>query len=445
MSTRPTITEQVPDPDEAREEGHRKIEWARQHMPILERLREEFEADQPLAGERIGMAMHVEAKTAVLVETLAAGGGEVAITGCNPLSTHDDVSVALDSHDRIASYAKRGVDEDAYYEGIEAVIAHEPTITVDDGMDLVAAIHEDYPELIESIVGGCEETTTGVHRLRAMDEDDALNYPVFAVNDTPMKRLFDNVHGTGESSLANIAMTTNLSFAGKTVVVAGFGYCGKGVAKKAAGQNATVVVTEVDSRRALEAHMEGYDVMPMAEAAEVGDVFVTTTGNRDVITADHFPEMNDGVVLANAGHFDIEIDLDALSDLAVDRYEARDGVEAYELEDGTRINVLAEGRLVNLASPIALGHPVEVMDQSFGVQAVCVRELVENSETRSASDNSSGQGPREDGDDYGPGVHEVPDHLDRLVAETKLEAEGIEIDELTAEQREYMDSWEHGT
>jgi adenosylhomocysteinase len=281
--------------------------------------------------------------------------------------------------------------------------------------------------LIDSIVGGCEETTTGVHRLRSMDADGALRYPVFAVNDTPMKRLFDNVHGTGESALANIAMTTNLSFAGKNVVVSGFGHCGKGVAKKAAGQNADVIVTEVDPRRALEAHMEGYDVMPMDEAAKVGDVFVTTTGNRDVITADHFPHMEDGALLANAGHFDIEIDLDGLSDLAVAQREVRDGVREYELEDGTRLNVLAEGRLVNLAGPIALGHPVEVMDQSFGIQAVCVRELAEN------------------GDDYGPGVHEVPDRLDREVAETKLAAEGIEIDELTPEQREYMDSWEHGT
>jgi len=250
---------------------------------------------------------------------------------------------------------------------------------------------------------------------------------VFAVNDTPMKRLFDNVHGTGESSLANVAMTTNLSFAGKTVVVAGFGYCGKGVARKAAGQNANVVVTEVDPRRALEAHMEGYEVLPMEEAAAEGDVFVTTTGNRDVVTAEHFRRMDDGVVLANAGHFDVEINLDELSEMAVEEREARDGVRAYELDDGRRINVLAEGRLVNLASPVALGHPVEVMDQSFGVQAVCVRELVEN------------------GDEYDAGVHDVPDALDREVAETKLDAEGIDIDALTGEQAEYMDSWQHGT
>ncbi|WP_138796482.1 adenosylhomocysteinase [Halostella sp. PRR32] len=423
----PAISEQLDDVETARQEGRRKMDWARQHMPILESLREEFETERPLDGERIGMAMHVEAKTAVLVELLATGGAEVAITGCNPLSTHDDVSAALDANDSITSYAKREVDDEEYYAAIEAVIAHEPTLTVDDGMDMVAAIHEDYPELIDGIVGGCEETTTGVHRLRAMDDDGELKYPVFAVNDTPMKQLFDNVHGTGESSLANIAMTTNLSWAGKNVVISGHGYVGKGVAKKAAGQNANVIVTEVEPRRALEAHMEGYDVMPMAEAAEVGDVFITTTGNRDVITGEHYPKMKDGVLLANAGHFDIEIDLDALSDLAVSEREARDGVHEYELEDGTRLNVLAEGRLVNLASPIAMGHPVEVMDQSFGIQAACVREIVANPE------------------EYDAGVHDVPDDLDREVAEIKLAAEGVEFDDLTDEQREYMGSWQHGT
>ncbi len=421
------VSADLADVDSLREEGRRKMDWARQHMPILGSLRETFEDERPFEGERIGMAMHVEAKTAVLAETLAAAGAEVAITGCNPLSTHDDVSAALDAVEGVTSYARRGVDDEEYYEAIESVIDHEPTITVDDGMDLVAAIHEDYPELIDTIVGGAEETTTGVHRLRAMDEDDELDYPVFAVNDTPMKRLFDNVHGTGESSLASIAMTTNLSWAGKTVVVAGYGYCGKGVAKKAAGQNADVIVTEVEPRRALEAHMEGYEVMPMAEAAAEGDVFLTTTGNRDVIVEEHFEAMQDGVLLANAGHFDVEIDLDALDDLAVDSYEARDGVQAYEMADGRRLNVLAEGRLVNLATPVALGHPVEVMDQSFGIQAVVVRELVEN------------------GDAYEPGVHDVPDELDKEVAEIKLAAEGVEFDELTDTQAEYMDSWQHGT
>jgi adenosylhomocysteinase len=421
------ISEQLGDAPAARETGRRKMAWARQHMPIMSELRERFEADQPFAGERIGMAMHVEAKTAILAETLAAGGAEVAITGCNPLSTHDDVSAALDAVDGVTSYARHGVDDDEYYTAIEAVVGHEPTLTVDDGGDLVFAIHEDYPGLLDTILGGCEETTTGVHRLRAMDADGALEYPMFAVNDTPMKRLFDNVHGTGESALAAIAMTTNLSWAGKTVVVAGFGYCGKGVARKASGQNADVIVTEIDPRRALEAHMEGYDVMPMAEAASEGDVFVTTTGNRDVVVEEHFEAMQDGAVLANAGHFDIEIDLDALAGLAVDTYEARDGVRAYELADGRRLHVLAEGRLVNLASPVSLGHPVEVMDQSFGVQAVCAREIVANA------------------DDYGPGVHEVPDDLDREVAEIKLAAADVSIDGLTDTQREYMDSWQHGT
>jgi adenosylhomocysteinase len=419
------ITARLDDPASARESGRQKIDWAREHMPICAALREEFAETQPLAGQRLGMAMHVEATTAVLTETLAAAGAEVAITGCNPLSTHDDVSAALDAGENITSYAERGVDDEEYYDAIEAVISHEPTITVDDGMDMVAAIHDDHPELVDSILGGCEETTTGVHRLRAMDDDGALDYPVFAVNDTPMKRLFDNVHGTGESALAAIAMTTNLSWAGKTVVVAGYGFCGRGVAKKAAGQNAQVVVTEVDPRRALEAHMEGYEVLPMKEAATEGDVFITTTGNRDVLTAEHFERMQDGALLANAGHFDVEIDLDALAEMAETTREARPGVREYELADGARLNVLAEGRLVNLAAPVALGHPVEVMDQSFGVQAVCVREL-----TR---------------EEYEPGVHDVPDALDREVAEIKLDAEGLAIDELSSAQTDYMDSWDHGT
>jgi adenosylhomocysteinase len=423
----PTITEQLDDPDESRASGRKKIEWARQHMPIMTSLAEEFAAEQPLEGETVAMAMHVEAKTAVLTEVLAEGGAEVAITGCNPLSTHDDVSAALDATDGITSYAKHDVDDEEYYSAIKATIGHDPTITVDDGGDLVMAIHEDYPELIDSIVGGCEETTTGVHRLRSMDADGELKYPMFAVNDTPMKRLFDNVHGTGEATLSNIAMTTNLSFASKNVVVAGYGYCGRGVAKKAAGQNANVIITEIEPRRALEAHMEGYEVCTMDEAAAKGDIFVTTTGNRDIITEEHFEKMKDGVVLANSGHFNVEINLEDLDSLAETRQEVRDGVEEFRLPDGRRINVLADGRLVNLASPVAMGHPVEVMDQSFGVQAVSVRELVENS------------------DDYGPGVHEVPDDLDKEVAEIKLAAEGIDIDEPTDEQIEYMESWQHGT
>ncbi|WP_181687337.1 adenosylhomocysteinase [Halorhabdus salina] len=421
------ISERVEDPEAKRESGRQKIEWAREHMPICAALREEFEAEQPLAGETVGMAMHVEATTAVLAETMAAGGAEVAITGCNPLSTHDDVSVALDAQDSITSYAERGVEDDAYYGAIDAVLEHEPTITVDDGADLVFRVHEEYPELIDSIVGGCEETTTGVHRLRSMDADGALEYPMFAVNDTPMKRLFDNVHGTGEASLVSIELTTNLAIAGKTIVVGGFGQCGKGVAKKARGMNADVIVTEIEPRQALEAHMEGFRVMPMAEAAKEGDLFVTTTGNRDVITREHFEEMDDGVVLANAGHFDVEINLEHLDDMAEEVLDAREGVRGYVMPDGRQLNVIAEGRLVNLASPVAEGHPVEVMDQSFAIQAVSAREMVQN------------------GDEYSAGVYNVPDRLDREVAEIKLDAEGVRFDEVTDAQREYMESWQHGT
>ena len=407
------------------EEGRRKIDWAREHTPILERVRERYLDDKPLEGKTVGMAMHVEAKTAVLAELIAEGGAEVAITGCNPLSTHDDVSAALDATDGVYSYAERGVDRDEYYEALDAVIEHEPDVTVDDGADLIFRIHEEYPEMVDGIVGGCEETTTGVHRLRAMEKDDALRYPVFAVNDTPMKRQFDNVHGTGESSLSSIAMTTNLLFAGKTVVVGGYGHCGRGVAKKADGLGANVVVTEVDPRLALEAHMEGYDVKTMNEAAAEADFIVTTTGNRDVVTQDDFERMNDGVVLANAGHFDVEINLEQLEDYATNEREVRDGVREYETPDGRRINVLAEGRLVNLATPVSLGHPAEVMDQSFGVQALCVERVLDGG--------------------FDAGVHEVPDDIDRRVAEIKLDALGVEIDELSDEQREYMSSWQHGT
>jgi adenosylhomocysteinase len=422
-----TIDERLDDPAAARAEGRRKMDWAEAHMPILSELRDSFAAAEPLAGERIAMAMHVEAKTAVLVELLAVGGADVAIAGCNPLSTQDDVSAALHAVDGVTSYAAHGVDTDEYYDAIEAVVGVDPTITVDDGADMVTHIHDEHPDLIPQLKGGCEETTTGVHRLRSMADDGALEYPVFAVNDTPMKTLFDNVHGTGESVLTNIAMTTNLSIAGKTVVVAGYGYCGRGVAKKAAGMNADVIVAEVDPRRALEAHMEGHDVMPVAEAASEGDVFVTTTGNRDVITREDFERMADGALLANAGHFDVEINLEQLGELATSHREVREGVEEYELPDGRRLNVLAEGRLVNLAGPLSMGHPVEVMDQSFGIQAVCVRELAANAEP------------------YGAGVHDVPDRLDRDVAEVKLAAEDIAIDDLSDEQREYMDSWDHGT
>ena len=420
-----TITARLDDAAGAREAGDRKLDWARDHMPIAAALRERFEAEQPLSGERVGMAMHVEAKTGILVELIAAGGAEVALAGCNPLSTQDDVSAALDAQDGITSYAWHDVDDEEYYGAMDAVAQFEPTITVDDGCDLVTLLHDEYPDLADTVVGGCEETTTGVHRLRAMAADGALDYPVFAVNDTPMKRLFDNVHGTGESVLANVAMTTNLTVAGKTVVVAGYGHCGRGVARKADGMDAHVVVTEVDPRKALEAHMDGHEVLPMREAAAEGDLFVTTTGNRDVIVGEHFEAMTDGAVLCNAGHFDVEVDVDELEARATSRREVRPGVEEFEMPDGRRLHLLAEGRLVNLAGPLSMGHPVEVMDQSFGIQALCVRELAES--------------------DLEPGVHDVPDAVDREVARVKLEAEGIEHDALTDRQEEYLGSWQHGT
>jgi adenosylhomocysteinase len=414
--------------------GRAKVDWARSHAPILAAVRETFAEAEPLAGHRIGMAVHVEASTAVLAETLAAGGAEVAITGCNPLSTHDDVSAALDATDGITSYAERGVDDDAYYDAIDAVLGHEPTITIDDGGDLVFRLHEHHPDLIDTVVGGTEETTTGVHRLRAMADDGALDCPVVAVNDTPTKRLFDNVHGTSESVLTAVASTTNLAVAGSTVVVAGYGHCGRGLARKAAGWGAHVIVTEVDPRRALRAHMAGHAVMPTREAAAEADLVVTTTGNRDVVPLAAIKRLPDGAVLANAGHFDVEIDLDGLADVAVEARDVRDGVREYTLDDGRRINVLAAGRLVNLAAPTAQGHPIEVMDQSFGVQALCARDLA-----RLADD------PDTSGLDATPGVHEVPDAIDREVAEIKLDAEGIAIDDLTDAQREYLDGWQHGT
>ena len=421
------IRAQLADPESASKDGRRKIDWARSHMPILQSIRSDFQETQPLEGARIGMAMHVEAKTAVLVETLAAGGAKVDITGCNPLSTHDDVSAALDGVDGVKSFAKRGVDDQEYYKAIDAVIQEEPDITIDDGGDLVFRIHEAYPRLLDTVLGGCEETTTGVHRLRAMDHDGALEYPMIAVNDTPMKRLFDNVHGTGDSALASIAMTTNVAWAGSTVVVAGYGYCGQGVARKAQGQNARVIVTEVEPRRALAAHMDGFEVLPMHNAAEIGDIFITTTGNTHVLRGDHFDRMQDGVIMANAGHFDVEIVLDELAERAVGERTVRDGIQQYELADGRCLNVLADGRLVNLATPVSLGHPIEVMDQSFGVQAVCALDLLEEP------------------DRYPPGVHDVPDELDREVAEIKLAAEGVQYDTLTDQQEDYLAGWEHGT
>jgi adenosylhomocysteinase len=405
--------------------GDLKIAWARQYMPVLSSLRKRFEEEKPLAGMTIGMALHVEAKTAVLVETLAAGGAEVHITGCNPLSTQDDVSAALNTREGVHSYARRGASVEEYYAAIDRVLDARPAITIDDGMDLIYRIHTERREVLETIIGGCEETTTGIHRLRAMARDGMLKFPVIAVNDTPMKRYFDNVHGTGESALAAIMITTNVLIAGKRIVVAGYGYCGRGLAQKVKSIGARVIVTEVDPRRALQAHMDGFDVMTMDQAAPLGDLFITTTGNTDVITRRHFPRLKDGAILANAGHFNVEIDVRWLEEHA-DSIQRRDGIDTYFL-GGKAVHVLAEGRLVNLATPKGMGHPIEVMDLSFSVQALSTRYIAEH------------------GRELSPGVHDVPATIDEGVALLKLTALGLEIDRLTPEQERYMSSWEIGT
>jgi adenosylhomocysteinase len=405
--------------------GMQKIEWARQYMPVLGAIRERFSHEQPLAGTRIGMALHVEAKTANLVATLVSGGAEVFITGCNPLSTQDDVAAALNSMEGVECYAKRGASVDEYYAAIDRVLDAQPGITVDDGMDLIHRIHTKRTELITKVTGGCEETTTGVHRLRAMARDHQLKFPVIAVNDTPMKRFFDNVHGTGESALTAIMVTTNVLMAGKCVVVAGYGFCGRGLARKLHGLGARVIVTEIDPRRALEAYMDGFLVMPMDDAVKKGEIFITTTGNTSVITSRHFSRMRDGAILANAGHFNVEIDVKWLEEHA-DRIERRDGIDSYQFGP-KKLHVLAEGRLVNLASPKGMGHPVEVMDLSFALQALCVLYIVDH------------------GRDLRPGVYNVPESIDEDVAQTKLKALGLAIDSLTREQEHYMASWDEGT
>ncbi len=404
------------------ESGNMKIEWARNHMPVLAHVREEFITGQPLVGHTVGMALHVEAKTAVLVETLAAGGAQVAICGCNPLSTQDDVAQALDTRDNIRCYANHACSNDEYYIAIDAVLDHKPDITIDDGGDLIFKLHTERQDMMPDILGACEETTTGVHRLKSMERDGALKIPVIAVNDALTKFLFDNRYGTGQSSWDGIIRTTNLLVAGKNVVIAGYGWCGRGTAMRAVGLGANVIVTEIDPIRALEARMDGYRVMPMIEAAAIGEIFVTTTGNVDILTREHFEVMKDGAILANAGHFNVEINLDELKAMATSTKKARNNIMEYNI-DGRRINVLADGRLVNLAA--GDGHPAEVMDMSFANQALCVEHIATHKLT--------------------PGVHPVPQHIDMKVAGLKLEALEISIDKIKPHQFEYMDGWETGT
>lgn len=407
---------------EMQESGRLKIEWAKKHMPVLNQIKEDFEKTKPLAGHKIAMALHVEAKTAVLVETLAAGGAVVAITGCNPLSTQDDVAAALNQSENITCYAKYDCTNEEYYNAIDKVLETEPDITIDDGADLIFKIHKERRDLIPKIIGGCEETTTGIHRLLGMEKDGALEMAVLAVNDAKTKFLFDNRYGTGQSAWDGIMRTTNLLVAGKTVVVGGYGWCGRGVAMRAAGLGAEVIVTEIDPTRALEARMDGYRVMPMIKAAEIGDIFVTTTGNRDIITDIHFEKMKDGALLANAGHFNVEINLESLKKNASEIKTVRKNIVEYTVS-GKRIHVIADGRLVNLAA--GDGHPAEVMDMSFANQALGVKYIAENKLSH--------------------GVHKVPEEIDTLVALLKLKSMDIEIDSLTERQKSYMDDWEEGT
>ena len=405
--------------------GKLKIEWAAQYMPVLAAIRKQFEKERPFAGMTIGMALHVEAKTANLVSALAAGGAEVHITGCNPLSTQDDVAEALNDVRNVHCYAKRACSVDEYYAAIDKVLDARPVITIDDGMDLIHYIHTKRRDLIRKVIGGCEETTTGIHRLRAMAAEGKLEFPVIAVNDTPMKRFFDNVHGTGESALSSIMITTNTLIAGKYFVVAGYGFCGRGLAKKAHGLGAKIIVTEIDPRRALEAHMDGFMVMSMDDAAAMGEIFVTTTGNVAVIAARHFRKLKNGAILSNAGHFNVEIDIAWLHKNA-DKVIQRDGIETFMLK-GKAVHVLAEGRLVNLATPKGMGHPIEVMDLSFALQALCTLHIAKNGKKMKG------------------GVYDVPQEIDVQVANLKLSSLGLSFDEMTNEQKKYLCSWDIGT
>ncbi|MCD9024446.1 adenosylhomocysteinase [Cohnella silvisoli] len=413
------LTSIVRDPSLA-PEGKLKIDWVQAHMPVLNQIREQFEKDQPFKGLRVAISLHLEAKTAYLAKVVQAGGAEVVITGSNPLSTQDDVCAAL-VEDGIAVYAKYNPDPQEYKDLMVKTLETKPDLIIDDGGDLVSILHSERQDLLAQVRGGAEETTTGILRLKAMEKDGSLKFPMVAVNDAYCKYLFDNRYGTGQSVWDGINRTTNLVVAGKTVVVNGYGWCGKGVAMRAKGLGANVVVTEVDAIRAVEAYMDGFTVLSMAEAAKVGEFFVTVTGNKDVIRGEHIANMKDGAILSNAGHFDIEVNLVELAAMSVSKRVVRRNIEEYVLKDGRKIYVLAEGRLVNLAA--GDGHPAEIMDMTFALQAIALRYVNENYES------------------IGNQVVNVPYELDELVARTKLQSLGITIDTLSDEQKAYLDSW----
>ena len=405
--------------------GRYRIEWAGQEMPVLKQILERFAREKPLAGIRVSACLHVTTETANLMQTLQAGGADVVLTASNPLSTQDDVAASLVAHNEIPVYAIKGEDNETYYKHIHSALDHKPHITMDDGADLVGTIHKDRREALDDIVGGTEETTTGVIRLRAMANDGALEFPVIAVNDSATKHLFDNRYGTGQSTLDGIIRATNILLAGRVVVVAGYGWCSRGIAMRAAGLGANVIVTEINPLRALEAMMDGYRVMPMLEAAEVGDIFVTATGDISVLDRQHFVKMKDGAIICNSGHFNVEINLVALDELANGSPRlVRPFVEEYQL-NGRSVYVLGEGRLINLTA--AEGHPASVMDMSFANQALGAEFIIRNASQLGAQ------------------VYTIPEDVDAEIARLKLSAMGVQIDSLTDEQEIYLNQWQEGT
>ncbi|RKU17325.1 adenosylhomocysteinase [Candidatus Poribacteria bacterium] len=407
--------------------GKQRIDWANRFMPVLDSIRARFENERPLEGLRVAACLHVTTETANLMKTLKAGGAKAVVCASNPLSTQDDVAASLVVDEEIGVFAINGEDTETYYKHIDATLDLQPTITMDDGADLVSRLHseETNPALVEQVVAGTEETTTGVIRLRSMASEGVLRYPIIAVNDARTKHFFDNRYGTGQSTLDGIIRATNLLIAGTTVVVAGYGWCGRGVASRARGLGANVIVTEVTALKALEAVMDGFRVMPMQKAVQEADLIVTLTGDIHVLRKEHFEAMKDGAIIANSGHFNVEIDIPALEELSVDTGNARPYVDVYTLEDGRRLYLVGEGRLVNLAA--AEGHPASVMDMSFANQALSLEYIAKN------------------GDQLENRVYDVPESIDETVAQLKLEAFGVEIDTLTAEQEKYLNSWEMGT
>jgi adenosylhomocysteinase len=405
--------------------GRYRIEWAEQEMPVLRLIRERFAKEQPLKGIRISACLHVTTETANLMHTLQLGGADVVLCASNPLSTQDDVAASLVTHYEIPVYAVKGEDNKTYYDHIKAALDHKPHLTMDDGADLVSTIHKERTELLDTIVGGTEETTTGVIRLRAMAADGVLKFPVLAVNDASTKHFFDNRYGTGQSTVDGIVRATNILLAGKTFVVAGYGWCGRGLANRARGMGANVIVTEIDPLPALEAVMDGFRVMPMEAAAKIGDIFCTVTGDINVLDKEDFAVMKDGAILANSGHFNVEINIPSLEAMSKEKKKVREFVEQYVLNDGRRLNLLGEGRLINLAS--AEGHPASVMDMSFANQALGAEYMIRHAAELEKK------------------VYSIPRDIDREIARLKLAAMGVQIDTLTPEQEKYLSSWEEGT